>query len=188
MPPIIFSISRQYVLWEAVSQTKSCSSPKIKHFVPQKDFGLATPPFPVRLIPNSSQLGTRTFLFGALCCQASYHLWDVYFFFILGSHSCHRWLKEETLDTWDDSFGLIKMIPPRWWIRATFLFVFQISGPQQTSNTIELKIAAKRCSCAISFSLFWQNVDLVAAMNAHQERGWHFKVRVCNFVVVCRVK
>jgi len=39
----IVSISSHFVLWEAVSQTKYCCSSKIKHFGPQKNFGLATP-------------------------------------------------------------------------------------------------------------------------------------------------
>jgi len=42
----IFRISSHFVLWQAVSQTKYCCSPKIKHLGPSKippNFGLATP-------------------------------------------------------------------------------------------------------------------------------------------------
>jgi len=49
--PQIYRISNHFVLWEAVSQTKYCCSPKIKRFCPlpsclhTKNFGLATPLF-----------------------------------------------------------------------------------------------------------------------------------------------
>jgi len=37
--PQIFNISFHVVLWEAVSQTKYCFSPKIKIFAPSRNLG-----------------------------------------------------------------------------------------------------------------------------------------------------
>ena len=49
--PQISIISCHFVLWEVVSQTKHCFSPKVKRFAPPQNFGLATP-----LISNSTFL------------------------------------------------------------------------------------------------------------------------------------
>ena len=80
--PKIFRISSHFVLWEVVSQTEYCCSPKIKHLAPPKKFGLATPLVSSGAVDETASLLQRR----TSCHRHSFLLnWRIYFVIIVNS-------------------------------------------------------------------------------------------------------